>query len=337
MPLISKTFQRLSVIICTFNRAESLRETLRLLAQADRTGLDVEVLIVDNGSSDHTPGVVEEFSTILPVRYLCEPVKGTYGKAHSLNRGIHYEGLGDLVAVLDDDMSVLTDWFQGVRAIADRHPEVDLFTGSSYVIWPDVPIPSWAKYRYIHGWLISDMGCRAKERSLPSGQWFSGGHFWFRSRILADGRCFEDKWLTEPAFMLSLIEDGFKAVQGPDAVVGHRVQPYLLDPMVAIKRAEMTGASFAEVRLLPVRRTVRHSQLARKYPYLARIFCALKIIQWSLEYWRLRNIEFDQFKFGRKLLAIERRACFREMFRILTTSREYQVSLRRGGALVADG
>lgn len=328
--MLPKISNGLSVIICTFNRAESLRETLQQLAQADRTDLAVEILIIDNGGNDHTPDVVDSFSTCLPIRYLYEPTKGVYGKAHALNHAIRSNGLGDLIAVLDDDMSVAADWFQGLFAIANRNPDADLFTGRSYIIWPDVPILPWASYKEIQGWLFSIMGCGENERLLGNGQWFSGNHFWFRSRVLADGRCFEDKWLTEPAFMLSLIEDGFKALQGPDAAVGHRIQPHLLDHTVALKRAELCGSSAAEVRLLPVRRMVHQSQLVLKYPILARILCVLRKAFWSLECWRLRNVGPDQFEFGRKLMAIERRAMYREYFRILTTAQEYRVFRQHG-------
>ena len=51
----------ISVLICTFNRAESLRETLESLAEADRGNLSVEVVVIDNNSSDRTREVAEAF------------------------------------------------------------------------------------------------------------------------------------------------------------------------------------------------------------------------------------------------------------------------------------
>lgn len=52
-----------SIIVCTYNRAESLRETLTAL-RALRTNPDRqwEVIVVDNNSKDHTRRVVEEIN-----------------------------------------------------------------------------------------------------------------------------------------------------------------------------------------------------------------------------------------------------------------------------------
>ena len=48
----------LSVLVATRDRAVSLERMLSSLAAADTTGLDWEVLIVDNGSRDATPAVL---------------------------------------------------------------------------------------------------------------------------------------------------------------------------------------------------------------------------------------------------------------------------------------
>ena len=65
----------ISVIVCTRNRAESLRRTLHSLhAMAMPPTLAWEVVVVDNGSGDHTRAVTEETAraTGMPVRYLLQ-------------------------------------------------------------------------------------------------------------------------------------------------------------------------------------------------------------------------------------------------------------------------
>ena len=53
-----------SILICTRNRASRLKETLLSLPVAiDRAaGTLVEVVLVDNGSKDHTQAVINEWS-----------------------------------------------------------------------------------------------------------------------------------------------------------------------------------------------------------------------------------------------------------------------------------
>jgi len=55
------TITTISVLICTYNRARLLRETLAALqAQQPPAGCEVEIIVVDNNSTDNTPAVVAE-------------------------------------------------------------------------------------------------------------------------------------------------------------------------------------------------------------------------------------------------------------------------------------
>ena len=54
-----------SVVIPTFNRAEKLRCALESLA--GQTFKDFEVIVCDDGSSDHTPAVVSSFTERIQV------------------------------------------------------------------------------------------------------------------------------------------------------------------------------------------------------------------------------------------------------------------------------
>src|SRR5258708_38251089 len=72
---------KLSVVLATYNRAETLRDTLRHLADQELDPTCYEVIVIDDGSPDHTRKVVAE---ALPV----VPFKLTY--LHHANRGPRY-------------------------------------------------------------------------------------------------------------------------------------------------------------------------------------------------------------------------------------------------------
>lgn len=314
----------ISVVICTRNRADSLRETLDCLAAADRRELAVEIVVVDNGSEDATRQVVGSFASGLRVRYLFEPTTGTYGKSHALNRALAARGLGDIVAVLDDDMNVAQGWYQGVVALARRQPAADFFTGRSYVIWPPGFVPEWAKNPKVIGWLYSVMDAGVQDVPLRSGRWFSGNQFWFRSRVLNAERRFADAWFTEPQFMLQLVEDGHCGVSGPDAVAGHRIQSRLLSADVAVARALQTGVETARTRLCPCRKSVRNSRLAVEHPIVARAYCVAAWLRWSWRCWRMRGVDASDLRFAEKLEAIQQRANYREALAILGMLDQYR-------------
>lgn len=103
---------RISVILCTYNRCESLAKALQSIAESVvPESVTWEVLVVDNNSSDQTRNVVEVFgSRSKRFRYLFEPRPG---KSHALNLGIR-ESHGDILAFVDDDVTVEPMWLQNL-------------------------------------------------------------------------------------------------------------------------------------------------------------------------------------------------------------------------------
>ena len=104
-----------TVIVCTLNRCQGLAKTLESVAAStlpDSVGW--EVLVVDNNSTDQTREVVEDFCRRYPgrFRYLLEPQQG---KSYALNAGIR-EARGEVLAFLDDDVTVELTWLQNLTA-----------------------------------------------------------------------------------------------------------------------------------------------------------------------------------------------------------------------------
>ena len=132
----------ISFIICTWNRAETLRTTLNSLnKQQPLAGLDVEVIVVDNNSTDHTKTLVDEamqswcFGTL---RYAFEPRQG---KQFALNRGIDFCAY-DILAFSDDDVIFDKNWACEIERIF-AESNVDLVGGKTQVVWPTLGQPKW--------------------------------------------------------------------------------------------------------------------------------------------------------------------------------------------------
>ncbi len=105
----------ITVILCTYNRAETLSKALQSVAFSELPkSLEWEVLVVDNNSRDQTHDVVEGFCRQYPgrFRYLFEPQQG---KSHALNSGIR-EARGDVLAFMDDDVTVEPAWWQNASS-----------------------------------------------------------------------------------------------------------------------------------------------------------------------------------------------------------------------------
>ena len=302
----------ISVVICTRNRADSLAITMECLANCDRTGIEAEVIVVHNGGEDHTRAVAESFQDRIPVRYLYEP---KMGKHHGLNRAMDSGGLGEIVAVLDDDIIPAASWFQGVRASCERWPGRQLFTGHTYVIWPEGEVPKWATNPGPRNWLFSAPAAGTEDTPLRAGSWYSGCHYWFRASILKSGTRFEEMWLSEANFMLTVVEQGVQGMTCPDAVAGHRVQPELLQPEVVLARTRKWGKCCAAVQLEPFRRTVPRACMMARRPLAGRVFCLANCAIWAVRYAFFRVFPPESVYFAERVLALERTISYLEYFR----------------------
>ncbi len=84
-----------TIVIPTFNRADFLKESIHSVLS--QTFTDFELIVVDDGSTDHTEEVVREFSK---VRYVACPENS--GVSHARNLGIGM-ARGRYICFLDSD------------------------------------------------------------------------------------------------------------------------------------------------------------------------------------------------------------------------------------------
>jgi glycosyltransferase involved in cell wall biosynthesis len=149
---------KISVIIPAFNEEKHIRRTLSALAMQDVNKESFEVIVVDNGSSDSTLSIIEQFSSLLPVRVLSLP-NGNISKVR--NRGVE-TATGEILAFLDADCVPKARWL--CEALTVRHERG--IWGAHYSVPADATWVGslWGKYQ-------------ATERSgavsfLPAGDMF---------------------------------------------------------------------------------------------------------------------------------------------------------------------
>ena len=145
---------KVSIVTATYNSEATLRDTIEsVLAQDYR---NVELIIVDGNSQDHTLDIVRSYGTAVS-RCVSEPDKGIYD---AMNKGIQL-ATGDIIGILNSD-----DFFATPRALSliveqfEAHPELDAVYGDLYYVdsqqtdkvvryWRNKPYHPKAFY---HGW-----------------------------------------------------------------------------------------------------------------------------------------------------------------------------------------
>lgn len=104
---------KISVIVCTYNRCETLTRTLESITASRLSDqIEWEVLVIDNNSKDRTREVVEDFCRRYPerFRYVHEARQGL---SNARNTGIR-EARGEILAFTDDDIVVDGEWLQNL-------------------------------------------------------------------------------------------------------------------------------------------------------------------------------------------------------------------------------
>lgn len=115
----------ISVVIATYNRAALVRRAVEsvLAQQAD----EVDVVVVDDGSTDDTERVVRAFGH--PVRYVSRD-NGERGAARNTGIAAAY---GDTIAFLDSDDEWLPGHLERINAVFDSASDIGLvYSGAEF-------------------------------------------------------------------------------------------------------------------------------------------------------------------------------------------------------------
>jgi glycosyltransferase involved in cell wall biosynthesis len=142
----------ISVVVCTRNRADQLRQLLDSLTRLTiPQELSWDVLVIDNGSTDHTAAVVTGFAGRLDLRREVEPEPGI---AAARNRGATL-ARGKYIVWTDDDCEAHPNWLAAYAGAFARHPEAALFAGRIVPILAPPPAPWFQKHLAMLAWVVA--------------------------------------------------------------------------------------------------------------------------------------------------------------------------------------
>lgn len=125
----------ISYVIITYNDAARLPMAISSAAlAAGQAGLEYEIWVVDNGSTDHTTQVLAEFRQSLGGRLRVISLARNYGTTYSRNQALA-QAAGRIICVLDSDAELLEGGLDGVMALLNDLPQVGI--AAPRIIMPD--------------------------------------------------------------------------------------------------------------------------------------------------------------------------------------------------------
>ncbi|HWH56230.1 MAG TPA: glycosyltransferase family 2 protein [Terriglobales bacterium] len=230
---------KLSVVIPTHNRIAILQKTLA--AYLDQTARNdiLEILVIDDGSTDETSQVVPRLATssAVPIRYLRQE---NSGPAAARNRGIR-EAQGEVVLFGDDDIIPVS------RLVAEHLSWHARYTDPAIgVVGPAYWSPELPPTPLMRWWGLN--GVRFEFPHMKVGQrlsWITG-NFWNTSvkiRFLRENGGFDERFrypmFEDSELSYRLATKGYQALFNPDAI-GHHYKKVTFSDMCRYRRIVAT-------------------------------------------------------------------------------------------------
>ncbi len=248
-----KKKQDLSIVVSTYNRADSLRDTLKALKeQKFDPSCRVEIIVIDNNSSEHTRPVAEEAiaSSPFPMRYVFEKIQGI---SAARNRGIA-ESAGEYIFFTDDDIVPPDTWAQALLN-GMRKFQADCAGGAVLPLWYQEP-PDWLREpgRQFGLLAMMDRGEEPLVADQNTGHFLVGANMGFKKSALDElggfrtdlGAVGNELMRGEDMELIKrFIRANKKVMYIPGAPVRHKVQPERLKLSYMRKWQYDAGKSFA--------------------------------------------------------------------------------------------
>lgn len=207
----------ISVIICTYNRAECLSETLNAIFSQEYKGF--EVIVVNGPSNDNTEEILKKY----PVRIIKQISKG--GLAEARNMGIEAAD-SDIIAFIDDDALADKYWLTVLMDDFNRDPSICAIGGKIIDYKTN-------QVQFVNGTITINGRYKTKNenpqlyynKKLKIYNIFRGTNMAFRRSSVYNIGCFDPyyKFFTEDTDLaVRLIQSDYKVIHQPNAIVVHK-------------------------------------------------------------------------------------------------------------------
>ena len=132
-----------TVIIPTFNRSEILDKCLDSLNKQSVPPTDIQIIVVDDGSTDTTEKITTKWSKIFTnFEYIKQK---NLGQGNARNNGVDH-ATGEIILFIGDDIILENNAIEKHKEIHNKHPEINSAV-LGLVIWhPEIKITNFMKW-----------------------------------------------------------------------------------------------------------------------------------------------------------------------------------------------
>ena len=166
----------LSIVICTYNRKPFLELCLNsIIDQTEKySEKKIEVIVIDNNSSDNTKQFIYEYKSKKPIIYFLEKKQGL---SYARNTGIELSK-GEYIAFIDDDATINEKWLDSLLG-GIKNTKSKVFGGPIYPRF-EIECPKWIDTNYFVRKFKNTNGYLS---SLIAKEGFSGGNMCIHNSV----------------------------------------------------------------------------------------------------------------------------------------------------------
>jgi glycosyltransferase involved in cell wall biosynthesis len=202
--------QKLSILIPVFNEVATVREIIRRVKAADTCGLDREIILVDDASTDGTAQLMKELASDASLKTLAHPVNR--GKGAAIRTALEH-ATGDIVIVQDADLEYdPADYPNLLKPILDGR--ADVVYGSRFLGGPHRVLLFWHYMANKLLTLLSNLVCNLNLTDMETG------YKVFKRKCLAGVKLNSERFGIEPELTAKLARGRYRFYEMPISYSG---------------------------------------------------------------------------------------------------------------------
>ncbi|NLM67282.1 MAG: glycosyltransferase family 2 protein, partial [Enterococcus sp.] len=237
---------KVSIIVCTYNRADILADCLDSLINQTVSGEFYEVIVVNNNSTDSTLNIAERYAKNHKNFRVVTEIR--QGLSIARNRGFK-ESKYDWVSYIDDDAKAYPNYVERMTSTIEKY-NFDCFGGMYYPWYRNTERPRWLSEKF-------GQSVKHKEQvALLDNGSITGNVCVFRKKPLEEiGGFSEDLGMSgerigygeETFVQFQLQERGYSVGFDPELCILHQVHPSKMKVSWHIKSAFATGRDSVKI------------------------------------------------------------------------------------------
>lgn len=241
----------ITIVICTYNRAGYLNDTLRDIAAQTADSSHFELIVINNNSDDHTDEICDRFRQTNQNIHFKSIFESRQGLSYARNRAIA-ESTTPTLLFIDDDVKIPANYLEKALTYSNSRPNTLCAGGRIHVSFDEEESePNWIPSELMPMFGHHDLG--DEDKMYPSSNFPRGGNMMIRKSVFNAFGMFDTTLgrsgntllgSEEKAFFERLRKNGVQMRYWAEMALTHRIgshrlsMSYLENQSIGIGRSE---------------------------------------------------------------------------------------------------